>query len=1083
MKHIDDNTAQICRVCSAHLSGTENFCPSCGHQNKSVTGFEETKTFSSLMARFQNHIAVRSEAERKVVTILFADIVGSLELLRKLDPEDAQSLLNPALNVMLTAVQQHHGAVVRMLGDGIMAIFGAPAAREDHAIAACLAATQIQEQILNKFNDTGTSLSVRVGLNTGEAVVGVFGNSETWEYNAIGESVHLAARIEKAAKPGRVWASAETVAACGSSLSFQSQGLTFLKGMDSDIELFELETDRLAGKAQNRDGKRHKLKFVGRAVELERLQTISMNSQSGSGTFVSVCGDAGIGKSRLIHEFLKTDAARSCSIGFCGARPFANKSPYYGLTALLRDFFEIKETDDQIAVRQKLSNRASSLSMAVQQHVDPLLDLMNALDDDDSFLLLEPETKARRLESTLQTFIKMQSARRPVLLIIEDVHWLDHATINLLQRLYEACRSNRVLIITSWRPEFRDKLTPVTNEHVIALSSLERTDASALLDATDVSTFHNRHLAELLLDRSEGNPLFLEELARATIDDPSLFREWTAAGTFIDERAVNRLPSTIRIILASRIDTLPAGAKALLQKASVLGADGPMQLLSHVLGLGIEAFEKDFKILQDRGFLYTEQRSEAEHFVFKHALTQDVAYSGLLIELRQRTHRAVVDSIERLYHHRNAAHSESLANHSVRGAMWQQAVKYLRRAGETALDRLAFREAASFFGRALQAMEKLERSEIAVDSEIDLRLLLRNALQPLGDRSRIESVLEEAGDLARTSGDLKRRGWVQSYLTDNYWISGKYQASIRSGDEALKVARTTNDFRLQVVTRLPIGLSYHTMGNFELAIHHFSWVADSLKGQDKFDRFGLFVLPFSFAQSFITWSHAEAGAFEQGRVEGKRGLEVALEAEHPFSVGYAYQCLGFLSLRQGRVCDAIAEFRLALGDHAFADSPVGFSYVAVHLGFAQVLAGEHDVGIALLEKTVELAEQNGFMARHSMRLGYLSEAYLRAGRTADAKGLCQRAIAMSENLGERSNQAFAQRTMGRILNSEGDFAQSQIALLSSINMSEELNLLPLKINCLRDLALAECELGEPVKSGERRKLSQELQAKIGMHPW
>ena len=380
-------------------------------------------------------------------------------------------------------------------------------------------------------------------------------------------------------------------------------------------------------------------------------------------------------------------------------------------------------------------------------------------------------------------------------------------------------------------------------------------------------------------------------------------------------------------------------------------------------------------------------------------------------------------------------------------------------------------------------MYQLPESLDTRQKAIDIRFDIRNVLQPLGDRERIASYLREARQLADEIGDNHRMGWVQCYLTEQFWMLGQYQESAEAGERALAVAEQFSDLPLQVMTSLPLGLAHHTRGDYVKAHEYFGWTATHLKGNLLSERFGLFVLPSSFARSFMAWGLAESGKFSEAFNIAEDALRIAQDADHPFSCGYAYLGLGVVAQRQGNVHKALHSFERSLAAGAFADSPVGFAYVSFHLGYALSLAGRASEGIPVLEKSIQMAESRGFVARHSLRLAYVSEAYLTLGRSADALNTATRALDLARAHKERANEAYSLRMIGEIYLHEGNLGDAKTWLTKSLALAEELGMRPLEANCHKALA-GVLDLDQQKSEAERhRRISSSLVDEMEMRLW
>jgi tetratricopeptide (TPR) repeat protein len=415
--------------------------------------------------------------------------------------------------------------------------------------------------------------------------------------------------------------------------------------------------------------------------------------------------------------------------------------------------------------------------------------------------------------------------------------------------------------------------------------------------------------------------------------------------------------------------------------------------------------------------------------------------------------------------------------------VWAKALTYLRQAGAKAVERPANREACVLFEQALEALKHLPENRDALEQAIDVRFDIRNALQPLGERSRILEYLQEAERIAVLLDDQRRLGWVHSYLADHYWILGQTEEAAASGGRALAIARSLSDLPIQVVTNLPMGLLYHTCGDYRRAIEYFQWNVDRLEGELMQERFGLFVLPSSFSRSFLAWAYAELGDFDQGTAIAEEGVRIAVNADHPFSSGYAHLGIGVLHLRQGDLTRAIFAFERALAMGAFADIPVGYAYVAFHLGYALALAGRSAEGLPMLEKTVELAESKGFVARHALRLAYLAEVYLLVGRTEDAAAAAARALQFARKHNERANEAYALRVLGEVEARRGNAAEANAQFNRAMALAQDLGMRPLVAHCHWGLACALEKSGQSETAPLHRESAGALFRSLDMRFW
>ncbi|WP_257187583.1 MULTISPECIES: ATP-binding protein [unclassified Bradyrhizobium] len=1086
--------ARPCPNCRSLILPEAKFCSQCAHPIGLDGEGRRTNRFLSPESYTPKHLADRIltskddlEGERKQVTVLFADIVGSLGIIADRDPEEAQRLLDPVLDHMLEAVHHYEGLVNRVMGDGIMALFGAPLAHEDHAVRACYSALRMQQRIKHYAEDVrrsqGLPITTRVGVNSGEIVVSSINNDLYMDYTVVGQTAHLASRMEQMAMPGSILTTAETAKLVQGHVKAKSLGALPVKGLEHLVEVYEITDGGSERTRFQASAWRGFTPFVGRELEIRQLGQALDQARAGRGQVLAVVGEPGMGKSRLIHEFVHSPQTEGCLILETNSASYGHAASYLPVIELLRRYyFKINLGDNARSIREKVTGKVLALDPSLQDVIAPLLDLLDALDADHPFQSLDPLQHRQYTYQAITRLLLSENRVQPVVAVFEDLHWNDSLTLGLLHELVVSARDARLLLLTTYRPEFQDEWRGRPNYRNVRLEPLGKEDLSALLQSLLGSDPVLADVKNFVRDRAGGNPFFIEELVRTLVDRGVLdgTREhYTVKKPF----SGNEIPPTVQAVLAARIDALPAIERRVLREASVIGHDVPLSLLQEVSGLAKDELRGILSYLQTAEFLYITQLYPDLQFSFKHALTHDVAYAGLRSERRCKTHQSVVQAIESQYAGRLDEQVERLADHALRGQLPEKAVTYLRQAGIKAADREAYPEAVILFEKALEALSQLPHSIDTVRRAIDVRFEIRNVLQPLGDRARIASYLREAEQLAEQIGDDHRMGWVQSYLTEQFWMLGRYKESIVAGERALAVAEHLSDLPLQVVTNLPLGLAHHTQGNYVKARERFGWNANYLVGDLVGERFGMFVLPAAFARSFIAWGLAETGEFSEAYNIAEDALRIAEGVNHPFSCGYAHLGLGVVALRQGQLRRALRSFERALAAGAFADSPVGFAFVALHLGYALSLDGRANEGIPILERSIQVAESRGFVARHSLRLTYASEAYLVSDRVVDALVASNRALDLARTHEERANEAYALRMLGEVELRRGNLRDAKDRFAKAIAVARELTMLPLEAHCHKGLASIFEEEGLTSDAELHRGASNSLVRAMGMRFW
>ncbi len=715
----------------------QKFCGECGHALTSVPPPAASR-FGAPDAYTPKHLADRIltskaalEGERKHVTVLFADVKGSMELLADRDPEEARNILDPVLARMMETVHRYEGTVNQVMGDGIMALFGAPLAHEDHAVRACYAALAMQDAMRRYTEEVrrshGVEVQIRVGINSGDVVVRSIGNDLRMDYTAVGQTTHLAARMEQLAPPGVTRLTAETVRLAEGFVQVKPLGAIPIKGVAEPMEVFELVGAAAARTRLQAARARGFTRFVGREAEVAQIRQAAENARGGRGQIVAVVGEPGVGKSRLLHEFIHSYHTHGWLVLEASSVSYGKATPFLPVADLLRAYFRVEDRDDARNVRAKTMGTLLTLDRALEDAVPAITWLLDALEPDDPFLALEPAQRRQRAVEAVKRLFLRESRVQPLLLVFEDLHWIDAETQAVLDSLVGSLPTAPVLVAVNYRPEYRHDWGGKTYYRQLRIDPLPPESADELLHTLLGSDASVQPLKALLIERTEGNPLFLEESVRALVETRALAGE---AGAYRLARAVEaiQVPATVQAILATRIDRLRPELKRLLQAASVVGKDVPFVLLEAIADVTGDDLRRALSELQTAEFLYEARLFPDLEYTFKHALTHDVAYGSVVQDRRRALHAAVVEAIERLHANRLGEEVEVLAHHAVRENLGAKAVRYLRQAGAKALARSGNQEAIGLFETALTLLAELPETTDSLSDILDVHIALGPAL-------------------------------------------------------------------------------------------------------------------------------------------------------------------------------------------------------------------------------------------------------------------------------------------------------------------------------------------------------------------
>ena len=739
------------------------------------------------------------EGERKQVTVLFADLKGSMELLADRDPEEARQLLDPVLERMMAAVHRYEGTVNQVMGDGIMALFGAPLAHEDHAVRACYAALAMQAAVKQYAAEVqrtqGVPVQIRVGLNAGEVVVRAIGNDLHMDYSAIGQTTHLAARMEQMAMPGSILMTRAVLGLAEGWVQVTPLGPVPVKGLDAPVEVFELVSASGLRRRLQTAAVRGLTRFVGRDTEFAALVHALARAGAGHGQVVALVGEAGVGKSRLVYELTHSHHLQGWRVLESASVSYGKATPYFPVIDLLKRYSHVEDDDDARTMRAKVTGQVLTLDEALQDTIPALLALLDALPPESPFLHLDPPQRRQRTLDALKRVLLRESQGQPLLLVFEDLHWIDSETQALLDSLVESLPTAHLLLLVNYRPEYQHRWSAKTYYTQVRLDPLAPVSADQLLQALLGEDPSLAPLTHLLITRTEGNPFFLEESVRTLVEtgvlvgEPGAYRLAQALPTI-------QVPATVQAVLAARIDRLPPEEKHLLQTAAVIGTEVSLPLLQAIAELPEATLHRGLAHLQAAEFLYETRLFPEREYTFKHALTHEVAYGSLLLERRRVLHARIVEALEALAGDRVAEQVERLAHHALRGEVWDKAVTYCQQAGARAFDRAAFREAVTSFEQALQALAHLPEDGDTRGLAIELRLACGRALTPLGEHGRRLALLGEAEALARALDDRARLGRVLARMAHVLRLTGDHDGAMAAGQQALELAAAARRQRL-----------------------------------------------------------------------------------------------------------------------------------------------------------------------------------------------------------------------------------------------------------------------------------------------
>jgi class 3 adenylate cyclase/tetratricopeptide (TPR) repeat protein len=1085
--------APKCAACGAKLPAQAKFCSECAHPVYApAPGLPAPATLSPA-SYIPQHLAERIissrgalEGERKQVTVLFADLKGSMELLTDRDPEEARRILDPMLERMMDAVHRYEGTVNQVMGDGIMALFGAPLAHEDHAVRACYAAMRMQDSVKQYADEVrraeGITPQIRVGLNSGEVVVRSISSDLRMDYTAVGQTTHLAARMEQVATPGAILLAPDVLQLAEGYVQVKALGPVQVKGLSEPVEVYELVSAGTARSRLQATAARGLTKFVGRDAELETLRRMLELVGNGHGQIVALVGEPGVGKSRLVWEFSHSHRTQGWLALEAGSVSYGKATSYLPIIDMLKSYCGIEDRDDARRIREKVTGKLLTLDPALQPMLPPLISLLDVPVADPAWQALDPPQRRQRTLDACKRLLLRESQEQGLLLVFEDLHWIDVETQALLDGLVESLPASRILLLVNYRPEYEHAWHRKTYYQQLRLDPLPPESADELLAALLGDAIELQPLKRSLIERTEGNPFFVEESVRALAE----------SGVLVGERGVYHLakpfestqvPATVQAVLAARIDRLAPEDKRLLQSAAVIGKDLPYALLEAIAELPEGALRERLSRLQTAEFLYETSLFPHLEYTFKHALTHQVSYDSLLQERRRTLHARVLEAIERLYPDRLEERVEQLAHHAYRGEVWEQAADYIRRAGRRAVARSSYHEAATFYRQALAVLDHLPDGPDRSGQAIDIRLALCNALRPGQDVSETLKLLHEAEVLADALGDQRRVGRVADLLALQYWRLDEYTRAAESGQRALAAAITLGDVGLQVAARFRLAQVHYRTGEYHRAIGLLQENMGSLEGKPVGARRGEASLYAIYSPSWLARCLASLGEFTAGAQLGEEALHLAEQADSAYSLVSTTLHVGDLYLTRGDLGRAVELLERGQAvSEASQISNLRGAFLA-SLGLAHALAGR----VADASRALEAAHNEllvpGF--RRGEWQFHVAEAWLWIGQAADAASLCAIGLQEARQNEARGEEALALRLLGEVAarSEPPEIEQAESYYHQALSLADALQMRPVLAHCHLGLGTLYQHVGSDEQARAELATAAEMYGAMEMPFW
>jgi class 3 adenylate cyclase/tetratricopeptide (TPR) repeat protein len=1013
--------------------------------------------------------------ERKVVTTLVCTLPNVATWAQHLETEVLHQRMQRFFALVLEEVERYGGTLQRVLDDSALVLFGAPLAHEDHAQRAVLAARALQQRLHASRPEPALPLAevltVCIGLHTGRILLGRLAADGRLTFTPVGDTLHLATWLSQQAAPGTILVSDATARLVQDVVCLEAWPPTPNPGLTTTTAYRVLghspRRARLATPAGRLLGP-----FVGRQLELATLQVLLTRVEAGQGQVVSLVGEPGMGKTRLVYEFWKSLGSTRVTYleGQCDS--YGQAIPYLPLQDIVRHACSISEAQSLSVITARLQQHLQVLGLDTAEVAPYLMHLLGVPDTTAGLTGLSPQAIRVQTFAALDQLLLRQSQRQPLLMVMENLHWIDPTSQEYLGELVERIVGQPLMLLATFRPGYRSPWMDKSYATQLTLPRLGPEDSQRVVHAVLPTVQLADHLLQDILGKAAGNPLFLEELAWA-VKEPG-------GGQLPPE-----IPTTVQAILATRIDRLSPEAKYLLQTAAVIGLEVPRPLLQAVAGLPEAVLGDALSHLRAAEFLYETRLGPKGVYAFKHALTHEVAYGSLLQERRRALHACILATLESCYPAHLTDQVERLAHHACRGEVWDKALAYLHRAGLKAVQRSAYREAMAFCEEALRALQHLPDSRDTLAQAIDLRLDLRAAYITTREFGRLLAHLRAAETMAQTLGDERRLGRIYCYMANYFQQIGDHQRGIEFGQRALAMAMSREDVEIRVQTHYFLGQAYYALGDYRQAMTVVRRNVVSLRGDLLRASCGLTSLASVSSRVVLVKCLAEIGAFAEGILRGEEAVSIAEVSDHSHSCFLAYLRVGGLYLRQGNLPQAIRLLEAGLRRWQAYNLQSWFPTIASALGHAYLLAGQVAGAMPLLQQALARVTSMRSMFDLALAVGRLSEALLLVGCIPEAIALAGRALEHAQVHQERGHEAWSLRLLGEITArqeplqikpAEGYYRQA-LALAQALGMR------PLQAHCHLGLGRLHAKTGQSEQARTELTTAINLYRAVDMTFW
>lgn len=1084
-----------CPVCKSDIPFGRKFCGECGHQLIPISE-DFPVDYTQPQSYTPKHLAEKIltnrsaiQGERKLVTVLFADVANYTSIAKQLDPEEIHQIMDGCFKILMDEIHRYEGTINQFTGDGVMALFGAPIAHENHAQRACYAALSIQralEDYGEKLKvDYGVEFKMRFGINSGLVMVGAIGNDLRMDYTADGDSTYLAKRLESIAEPGTIVLSENTYRLIKAYFKLEALGPVTLKGIEKEQNAYLLvDSSRLKTRFDEAVSK-GLVRFVGRKNSMATLRNTWNKATGGFGQVLGIMGEPGVGKSRLLLEFKRSLVEEDVHFLEGRCLPYGDSIAYLPFLDILKSYFYIQEGQSDSDITKNIKEKITFLQKEYNPTLLPALQqLLSLVIVDEFWYQIEPKQKRNHIFEALKWLFLTMSEEKPLIALMDDLQWMDKISEEFLSYFIDSIPQNPILLVLLYRPEYTPTWENRSHSSRIGLGQLTKKSIVELTSAVLDDVAVEAELEQLILRKCAGNPLFVEEFIHTLLENDYIKRK---NNQFILTRGSDsmKIPDTIHGIVAARIDNLDDLLKQIIQAASVIGHDFGYRILQTITGMG-EELKLCLAKLQHYEFIYQRKLFPELEYTFRHALIQEVAYSSLLLKRRIDLHARIGLAAEFLYADKLDEFYEILAYQFSLGEDYPKAYKYLKLSGEKAEEYFSHLPAFHFFEKALKTIDKLPEADGGDVEKLEICKMMTRPISMLGFPKGSLDVLKQGLKIAKELGDRKSLSRFHNVISLLYTARGDSLLSIAHSEKSFNEADKIED--IEMMAPLALSLCYACMVSckYDKVIDISMRVAGLIeKTERKSDFFNTPFVLYSFLLGVCGAAMAMRGDFQKGKMVSEKGLHHAVKSGHKMTLAFnELQHAGVLVLK-GDGQEAMGHCQNTIKYSEDVKWSTILSQGWTLLGYASYLLGELDRAHEFVFKGLKIQESSGIEAMLSLHYYMFALVLFALEDLEEALQWSKKALELSIKNHEKRYEGLSKMWIGRILGSKekAQYREGEQFILEGYEILKELGVRPAMAQGHLNLGGLYRNSGDEVRAAEHLRKAKSMFEEMEMNYW